>query len=325
MRPAAEALSGPRLRRLEFGIIAFVGLFAIGMAVAAALAGGPEIWSHLRLLSLELVLALLGLSLVNYGLRSWRWHIYSRRVGAEVSLAQSVFYYVSGFALTTTPGRVGEAFRLWMMQRCNGAPYEKTLPVLAADRLSDLGAVGLLMLLCLLAVSPQPWLLATALAATSVSFLMALRPQMALAAVGMGFRATGRWPRLFGRLRGMVRRMALLFSPEILLLSLALALAGWLAECYAFFLVLQAFGAELPLHQAVFVFTSGMLVGAMTMIPGGVGGTEATMLALLAAQGIPMELAIPATAVIRVATLWFAVALGCLALPQALRVARQAR
>ncbi|MFC4166355.1 lysylphosphatidylglycerol synthase transmembrane domain-containing protein [Teichococcus aestuarii] len=321
---ALEALPAPKLRRLEFGIIAVIGLFAIGMAVAAALAGGPEVWSHLRSLSLPLTVALLGLSLANYLLRGLRWHLYSRRVGAEVSLWQSLFYYISGFALTTTPGRVGEAFRLWMMQRCNGTPYERTLPVLVADRLSDLGAVGLLMLFCLLTASPQPWLLATALVATFVSFLLALRPQIALAMVGMTFRATGRWPRLFGRLRGMVRRMTALFSPEVLLLTLTLALAGWLAECYAFFLILQAFGAEVPLHHAVLIFTAGMLVGAVTLIPGGVGGTEATMLALLAAQGVPMELAIPAIAVIRVTTLWFAVALGCLALPQALRRARQA-
>ena len=61
-----------------------------------------------------------------------------------------------------------------------------------------------------------------------------------------------------------------------------------------------------------------MLVGAISVLPGGLGSTEATMVGLLASQGVPFEIAIVATGVVRVTTLWFAVALGLLALPVAL-------
>ena len=43
-------------------------------------------------------------------------------------------------------------------------------------------------------------------------------------------------------------------------------------------------------------------------------GTEAVMVGLLLANGIPQGDAIAATLVIRLATLWFAVAIGALAL-----------
>jgi hypothetical protein len=42
------------------------------------------------------------------------------------------------------------------------------------------------------------------------------------------------------------------------------------------------------------------------------------MVGLLASQGVSFEIAIVATGVVRVTTLWFAVALGLLALPVAL-------
>jgi uncharacterized membrane protein YbhN (UPF0104 family) len=46
------------------------------------------------------------------------------------------------------------------------------------------------------------------------------------------------------------------------------------------------------------------------------------MLALLSLAGVPMTIAIPATLLIRVTTLWFAVALGFATMPYAMRLAR---
>ncbi len=50
------------------------------------------------------------------------------------------------------------------------------------------------------------------------------------------------------------------------------------------------------------------------MIPGGLGSMEAALVALLNYFGVPLPSAVAATVLIRLATLWFAVAmgLGCL-------------
>jgi uncharacterized protein (TIRG00374 family) len=55
------------------------------------------------------------------------------------------------------------------------------------------------------------------------------------------------------------------------------------------------------------------------VLPGGLGSTEATMVGLLASQGVPVPTAIVATGLVRVTTLWFAVGLGLVALPFTLR------
>jgi uncharacterized protein (TIRG00374 family) len=56
-------------------------------------------------------------------------------------------------------------------------------------------------------------------------------------------------------------------------------------------------------------------------MPGGLGGSEATMVLLLKACGVPLPMAVSATLVIRVATLWFAVLLGIIALSIRFRAA----
>ena len=55
------------------------------------------------------------------------------------------------------------------------------------------------------------------------------------------------------------------------------------------------------------------LVGALLLLPGGLGGTEGSMVAMLGADGISRPQAVAATFLTRIATLWFAVGLGAVA------------
>jgi uncharacterized protein (TIRG00374 family) len=57
-----------------------------------------------------------------------------------------------------------------------------------------------------------------------------------------------------------------------------------------------------------------MLAGALSFMPGGLGGSEAAMVLLLRMLRVPLSIAVAATLLIRAATLWFAVLLGIIAL-----------
>jgi len=54
--------------------------------------------------------------------------------------------------------------------------------------------------------------------------------------------------------------------------------------------------------------------GALSLLPAGLGGTEALLTGLLVAQGASAALALSITVAVRVVTLWLAVAIGALAL-----------
>ena len=77
---------------------------------------------------------------------------------------------------------------------------------------------------------------------------------------------------------------------------------------------------------ATFAYAASTLAGAMAMMPGGLGVTEVGMTALLQTLGGPSmhpAVATATTMLVRIATLWFAVAIGLLAL--ALHRARRPR
>ena len=159
-----------RLRRLEYGVVLTAVLFVALSVLVAMLIGGAEVLAAIRRISAATLLWLFVLSLVNYALRVLRWHRLSKRLGIAVPFGRTLLYYVAGFSMTATPGRVGEALRLWMAKRAHGHRYDRMVPLLVADRLFDMLSIILLGLAGAAAFPQQRWIailiLISAIAAT---------------------------------------------------------------------------------------------------------------------------------------------------------------
>jgi uncharacterized protein (TIRG00374 family) len=151
----------------------------------------------------------------------------------------------------------------------------------------------------------------TAIIASATILLM--RADLLRRIVNAAYAIIRRKPRIFAHLRQMVEGTASLFQPGPLLISIGLGMASWLLEGIAFYACASIFG-DISLAQAVFIFAFANLVGALTFLPGGVGGTEVSMVTLLTAINFNFEEAAAITAVIRIGTLWFGIACGYLAL-----------
>jgi uncharacterized protein (TIRG00374 family) len=316
---------GP-LGRRRVWLLALVFLGFLALFSAAAVAVDPaRMAAQLARLSPQLIAGLLALSLLNYLLRLARWRLYARRLGLRQPLAQEALVYVASFSMTATPGKAGELLRVWLLKRRAGWPYTRSLPLFVADRLSDLLALLVLALSGLSWAVGAPAAMAATFAVVGGLLALFLRPAPLLAAVGWLYGRVRRAPRRFVQLRRTLRQGARLRDPRLWVAGLALGVLGWGAEAAGLWLVLDALGAPVAPLDAAAVFALALILGAVSMLPGGLGGTEAGMVALLSVLGVPLEIALTATLAVRLATLWFAVGLGLLALPAALRPVPAAR
>jgi uncharacterized protein (TIRG00374 family) len=314
----------PRGQRPQILVAISVAVFVGGFAIVSVIVGADAIFEQLGRITPMVFGGLLVLSLLNYGARGWRWLLYSRRLGIDVPTGRNLIYFIAGFALTTTPGKVGEAVRLWLLERSHGHGYLRVMPLLFGDRMSDMSGVLLLALATAIGFPDQIWLTVAAGTTVLVASLAFAFPRTLLGMVTIAYRLSGRRrPQLFGRLRRLLRRTASLFSTRTCLLALVLSVLGWSAEGLAFAWLIAELGGQLPVSYAFFIFFFSMAVGALSMLPGGLGSMEATMLALLVTAGMPFEGAVAAVAVIRITTLWFGVGLGFVALMIALRGSRR--
>jgi glycosyltransferase 2 family protein len=73
-------------------------------------------------------------------------------------------------------------------------------------------------------------------------------------------------------------------------------------------------GLDLPLGVALGVYPLATLIGAASLLPGGIGTTEVAMLVLLRSFGIGLDVAAVASLGMRLASTWLAIALGVVSL-----------
>lgn len=312
--------SGMAGRDLWFTLFLFACVVISLIALAFA-TGWEEALASLQRIGLEQFLILLAMAFLNYLLRALRWHLFTLRLGIPSGLATDLRHYLGGLAMTVTPGRLGELVRLRWLRQETGWALERTAPLALVDRAADLAAIGLLLALCLaLGASGGGAGIPVAIAAVLVA-LMVTRSSLAVWGVTRMWKIVGRWPRLFAKLRQAARTLAPFSEARVLWPALLLGGIGWFAEGYSFHLLLVWLGADIGLWTAVAIFIIATLGGGATGAPGGLGGAEVAMVALLSVQGVPLEVSLPATAIIRLTTLWFAIAIGTVVFPFATRSA----
>lgn len=307
----------------RWGLIA-VAVVYIAAAITMISTVNTDTLQRAASLPMWLMASLLGLSLVNYVLRAGRWLMLSRVLELQVPHLSNALYYFSGYSLTATPGKAGEAIRLWLMKSGHGIAYSRSMPLMLADRALDIWAIMLLTLASFSGFQAYRWHGVALLVLVVLVSLPLVRPKMLepvlLAAAGVAKRRA----RLLVLLRRVLRAMDRLSNWKTYGATLVPSVLGWWAEAFALYVILQHFGTEVSVANAVFVFSFSMIVGAISMLPGGLGSTEATMIILLTTLGVEMDVALVSTAIIRTTTFWFAVVIGLLLAPSAMTTSRRA-
>ena len=256
----------------------------------------------------------LALSLVNYLLRFVRWQKFLDKLGHSVYWPESLRIYIAGFGLTILPGKAGEAIRSVFLKKHN-VSYPESLAAFFSEQLSNLISMVLLVSIGLWAY-PQAQPVVVILGALILSILIFLQQTTWLKALEslIQRKLPAKPAKLISSGIEIVLHSKRCFSLPMLLYGISIGLVAWGAEGVAFYYIMHVLGSDLTLQGALFIYAFSMLVGALSFLPGGLGGTEATMVALLMLHNIPQPQAVAATVLIRIATLWFAVALGILAL-----------
>jgi uncharacterized protein (TIRG00374 family) len=260
--------------------------------------------------ALVLVITLSG---CNYLLRGLRWKWFCQAVQVEVGVAEALRHYVAGFAFGVTPARVGEVIRVQFLKSEIGTPYNKGMAIVIADRLTDLFALALLTALASVALAGANSLAYGLIVIVAAILVAALRhSSWLIKLVGSVYRVTGRAARLHAGIRRSFRTGSALYATKSLFVSLLMSLFAWFAECLGFYVVLTGLGLDIGVSMAALIYASATLIGALSFLPGGLGGFEAVAILGLNQAGVDLPNAIVAVTAIRILTLWLSVAVGWL-------------
>ena len=293
-------------------ILSLLGAALVYLVVAMA-SGTTQVWQALSRLGIGGWLLLLGCSFCSYLLRFARWQYYLRRVGWKLPLRLHLAYYLAGFALTTTPGKAGETIRSVLLHP-HGIPYPTSLACFFSERLLDVVVVAMLATFTTVAFTGQQDFILVVFAITLAVIPFVHSPLLIKLLQALhSYTRSLRFRRLLTHLQKLLHDARNFLALRPLYLGLLLGMFAWSLQGFAFYYLMHAIGLELPLPLAMGIYAISLLAGALSMIPGGIGATEAAMALLLSAAGATPPIAVIIPLISRLTTLWFAVALGLLA------------
>lgn len=261
-----------------------------------------------------------GLAFSNYVLRFLKWEYYLAKLGIRgIPKWESFLTFLSGFVLTVTPGKVGEVFKSLILFNTRQVPIVRTAPIVVAERLTDL--IGVITLIAIGSISFPGGLVWTSLGAGLVAGILLFVSSRTLSAWLLA-----RLPRLPGaigragakvapKLTDALVSLRDLTTPRMLVWPTLLSIVAWSLEGIALWVILRGFGEAPPITLTAFFYATATLAGAIVPVPGGLGVTEKLLEEQMARLGgVSTAAATGAMLLVRFATLWFAVAVGFVAL-----------
>lgn len=282
-------------------VAVFFGLLVVGDA--------SKVVSALIAVDLWRVGVVFLLATVSYGVRFLKWEYYLRHLDIDIPLKMSLIVFFSGLMMVVTPGKAGEVWKAWFLRDLRNVPVSQTASVVGAERVTDLIALSAFAFLGLLIYQRSSVVLIglILLFLFGISLLQwrtfCLRVLRWLETVPIvGSYAT--------ELEEFYESTYTLFQARPLSIAFLISLVAWGLEGVALWVVLTGFSSEATLLAALFVFGLGSVVGAASLLPGGLAAAEASMVGMLIILGFTQTIAVSATVIIRVGTLWYGAILG---------------
>ncbi|MEZ4441756.1 MAG: lysylphosphatidylglycerol synthase transmembrane domain-containing protein [Polyangiaceae bacterium] len=304
------------VRRVVVAMLLGVALYGV-MVVYRGLA---EVGARFASFAWWSFAAACGLAFTNYVLRFLKWEFYLSVLGIRgIPKWESFLTFLSGFVLTVTPGKVGEVFKSLVLFQTRKVAFERSAPIVVAERVTDLiGVIAMIAIGSLGFDGGLPWAIAGAVLVL-VLLIFVASPKLSGPFVAVLPRLPGPLGR-FGSLLAPKIETALvqlreLTTPTRLIWPTLLSLVGWSLEGVGLWVILKGFQQDTDLSLAVFFYSTATLAGALTPLPGGLGVTDKLLEEQLTRLGgVETAAATAAMLLIRLATLWFAVVVGFAAL-----------
>src|SRR6267154_1078455 len=258
-------------------------------------------WTQTHRINKFQVVYAIALIYVAYAMRAVRWKIFLEPVRPKATIMDLLSPTLIGFTGLALLGRAGEFIRPYLIARRTGLPFSSQLAVWAVERIFDVGAFTVLMVLAIFLPSALPsiphpeyylrfreggFLLIGLVAGLTVGAIVIRRSGDAVAL----------WVEArFGHLSSKFGQgLDTIHGPVSLLMLSVVSVGMWYVIALSYQEVTHSYGVpslEIPVSQLLILMGSSM-VGSMLQLPAVGGGSQmATIAALSTVFDVPPEMA----------------------------------
>ncbi len=319
-----------------------VTLLAVGALVVVVLVfgvGGKGVLDRIGDIAPGNLLLALCLEACFMLLGSLRWSMIVRAQGNKVPKEIVAINFSGAFFNNITPVSKtgGEPIRAYLLSRANGTTFEEGMASVIVDRIFDMAPFVMICLvtfatIAIFHVASSYLLLALILLGLAGAALVSVIIITASLQKEAGLRLV---LFLIGRLEPLIRRFrpvddvrnrtlqalerfyqgtrSISKDRKLLAASVLISLLLWLTVILRLKIVFLSLGSNIPLVIVNVVAVASTFAGFVPLLPGGLGATEATMIALFLGFGVPRDVSGLAVFVDRIVSFWFVTVVGAAA------------
>jgi len=263
---------------------------------------------------LEFVPIIIGLVVFSWIISYSRWNILLKNQNIHIPHSLNFQIFLIGGALGITPGKIGELFKSQILKEKFNIPRTKTAPLFIVEKFLDLVSAMIVTLIGIWFIPEIGYLAIVGLMISVLLFKILTSKKF--------FNQTLNFLNKIKFLKKYLEPLSssheilskTLYSKKMFLL-LILSFFYWIIIGCAAFFVIEGFGFSIgSILNIISTYSSSIVIGALSFIPGGIGIAEGSLIGLLTFQGIDISEAIVIVVVIRIFTLWFSTITGFIAL-----------
>ena len=243
-----------------------------------------------------------------------RWTILLKNSAISIPHKQSFLIYMASFSMSATPGQLGELIKSQLLKNKFDVPVTKTAPLVIIERLSDLTGAIIVSIIGFWLLNINIYVPIISSIALGLIFLLLKSKKMFNKALGL-IKKVKFASKLADPIAESFDTIQMSLNKKTLVISITLSVCFWLLIGTSSYFVLRAVGIDnLEIIGAVSIYSSSIIIGAASFIPGGVGVAEGSIAGLLNLSGINLSVAFALGILIRIFTLWYGVVTGFVAL-----------
>ncbi len=295
-------------------IISIVIISIIIYAVFLFISDLDKISDKIFNFKLEFLPIIIGLVIFSWIISYFRWNILLKNQNIHIPHSLNFQIFLVGGALGITPGKIGELFKSQILKEKFNIPRTKTAPLFIVEKFLDLVSAMIVTIIGIWFIPEIGYLAIVGLMISVLLFKILTSKKF--------FNQTLNFLNKIKFLKKYLEPLSssheilskTLYSKKMFFL-LTLSFFYWIIIGCAAFFVIEGFGFSIgSILNIISTYSSSLIIGALSFIPGGIGIAEGSLIGLLTFQGIDVSEAIVIVVLIRIFTLWFSTITGFIAL-----------
>ena len=243
-----------------------------------------------------------------------RWCYLLGQMNLRPMSKESFITFFSGFSMSVTPGKAGDFLKSFLMKSMNAGKHREIMPIVLMERITDVIALSAIVVVFSIInhSNMHGMIVLLLITLAGAMFLRSQRfMQLLELFVDKFFQRFLKSRRIRKKdVESIKGNMQRLLSFRIIFAASFIDVVSWIAESMVLYMIVTTLHPSFTFIQAVLIYSLSILAGALTLLPGGIGASEASIGALLIMFGINSKEALAMTILCRFMTLWVSTAIG---------------